>query len=135
MSPVARLQALLKRPIGRYLMVGGTVYVIELIIIVIAQKFGASATEAVALSFWLGLIISFGLQKFVTFGDKRTHHRILLPQILAVSLLVLFNFGFTILVTELFSDVVPATITRTVALGITTLWNFYLYQTRIFKQH
>jgi len=25
-------------------------------------------------------------------------------------------------------------VTRTLALGITTIWNFYLYRTRIFRQ-
>ena len=27
----------------------------------------------------------------------------------------------------------PAVVTRTIALAITTIWNFYLYKTRIFK--
>ena len=77
--------------------------------------------------------MSFILTKFVTFRDKRTHHRVLLPQIIAMSLLVLFNFGFTLLVTQLLAHVVPAVVSRTVALGITTIWNFYLYRTHIFK--
>lgn len=117
----------------RYLVIGVSVYLAELLIIVIAQQAGASATGAVALSFWLGLGLSFGLQKTVTFGDKRMHHKVLLPQIAAFSLLVLWNFGFTLLLTDLLSPPVPPTITRTIALGITTLWNFYLYKTRIFR--
>jgi putative flippase GtrA len=123
----------LHTPFGRYLIVGGSVYLLELVIIFLAQKAGASAIAAVALSYWLGLVTSFILTKFVTFGDKRTHHRVLIPQLVAVSLLVLFNFGFTLLVTKLLQNWLPAVITRTLALGITTLWNFYLYKTRIFK--
>jgi len=61
------------------------------------------------------------------------HHRILLPQLIAVSLLVLFNFGFTILVTKLLSGHLPAAVARTIALGTTTIWNFYIYRTRVFK--
>ncbi len=117
----------------RYLIVGGSVYLLELLIIFIAQKLGANDVLAVALSFWIGLTVSFGLQKLVTFGDRRLHHTVLLPQVLAFSLLVLFNFGFTILVTGLLDGVVPAYIARTLALGVTTIWNFYLYKTRIFK--
>lgn len=130
---IARGKALLMRPFGRYLVIGGLVYLFELIVIVAAQWLGAGALVAVALSFWLGLTLSFILTKFVTFGDKRTHHKILIPQIVAVGLLVLFNFGFTLLVTRLLEDIVPPTISRTIALAITTLWNFYLYKTRIFK--
>jgi putative flippase GtrA len=129
----AKAQALLQKPGHRYLVVGGSVYVLELVVIVVAQRLGASAVLAVGLSFWIGLVVSFVLQKLVTFGDKRLHHRVLLPQVIAFSLLVLFNFGFTILVTKLLYHELPAVVTRTLALGITTIWNFYLYRTRIFK--
>jgi len=46
---------------------------------------------------------------------------------------VLFNFGFTLALTKLLEHVLPAVVTRTLAVGMTTLWNFYLYKTRIFK--
>ncbi len=130
---VAQVRNFLAKPIGRYLIIGGSVFLLEIAIIIIAQSLGASPTLAVGISFWLGLIISFTLTKLVTFGDKRVHHRILLPQIIAFSLLVMFNFGFTILVTSWLQDVVPPVVTRTIALGVTTIWNFYLYRTRIFK--
>ncbi len=118
----------------RYIIVGVSVYVIELIVIAVGQKCGLSAVVAVGLSFWVGLVTSFLLQKLVTFQDKRTHKAVLVPQVAAFSLLVLFNFGFTLLVTQLLSHFVPAVVTRTLALGLTTIWNFYLYRTRIFKQ-
>ena len=124
----------LSKPFGRYLVIGGSVYLLELVIIIVAQSaFHTSALVAVALSFWLGLITSFILTKFVTFGDKRTQSHILIPQLIAVTLLVLFNFGFTLLVTSLLKNILPAVASRTLALGITTIWNFYLYKTRIFK--
>ena len=127
------LKALLKRPGFRYLIIGGSVYALELVVIVVAPSLGASNVVSVAYSFWIGFMVSFVLQKVLTFGDKRTHHTVLLPQIIAVSLLVLFNFGFTIVVTKLLSSDVPAVVTRTLALAMTTIWNFYLYKTRIFK--
>lgn len=128
-----KLAVLLKKPGVRYLLVGGSVYVFELIIIVVAQYYGASAVAAVAYSFILGTLVSFLLQKLVTFGDKRMHHKILVPQFIAACLLVAFNFGFTILVTKLFAHVLPAVVSRTLALLTTTIWNFYLYRTKIFK--
>lgn len=131
--PILFAKDLLSKPMGRYLIIGVSVYIFELVIIVVAERLGATALVAVGLSFWFGLIVSFVLQKFVTFGDKRTHHKIILAQFLAVCLLVLFNFGFTLLVTELLKNLLPPTITRTIALAITTIWNFYLYKTRIFK--
>jgi putative flippase GtrA len=123
----------LNTPGKRYLVVGSSVYLLELLVIVLAQALGASAVVAVGISFWVGLLVSFGLQKLFTFGDTHLHHRILLPQFFAYSLLVLFNFGFTLAVTKLLSSYIPAVATRTLALGITTLWNYYLYKTRIFN--
>jgi putative flippase GtrA len=130
---VLERKLVLSSRLKRYVVNGVSVYIFELVVIVVAQKLGASAVIAVGTSFWSGLIVSFLLTKLVTFGDKRMHHKVLLPQVAAFTLLVLFNFGFTLLVTKLLSSFVPAVVTRTIALGITTIWNFYLYKTRIFK--
>lgn len=124
----------MKKPGYRYLIIGGSVYALELVVIVVAQHyFGTSAVLAVGISFWAGLIVSFFLQKMVTFGDKRMKQKVLLQQIMAFALLVLFNFGFTLLVAKLLGDYVPAIVSRTIALCITTFWNYYLYKTHIFK--
>lgn len=128
-----RLRDSLKRPGFRYLFIGGTVYVFELAVIVLAQAYGATATWAVAISFCLGTAVSFFMQKLITFGDKRMHHRILIPQLIATALLVLWNLTFSVLITKLLEHQLPAVVTRTIALLITTIWNFYLYKTRIFK--
>ncbi|HEV7454093.1 MAG TPA: GtrA family protein [Candidatus Saccharimonadales bacterium] len=120
-------------PFGRYLVIGVSVYIFELLVIFAAQSVGANPIVAIGLSFWLGLMVSFLLQKLVTFRDRRMQHRVVLSQLLAVTGLVVFNFGFTLIVAELLRHIVPAVFSRTVALGVTTIWNFYLYKTRIFK--
>ncbi len=129
---IQKSKNILAKPGVRYLIIGGSVYLFEVAVIIIAQMLGAGPVAAVALSFALGTLVSFGLQKFVTFGDKRTHHKIIIPQLLATIALVIFNFGFTLLVTKLLSHTIPAVFSRTLALGICTIWNFYLYKTRIF---
>jgi putative flippase GtrA len=128
-----RLKILLQRPGIRYLFIGGSVYVLELLIILLAQHLGASPVCAVAISFSIGTLVSFFLQKFITFSDKRMHHRILVPQLIATGLLIVWNLVFSVLITKLLQHHLPPVVTRTLALGITTIWNFYLYKTRIFK--
>jgi len=128
-----KLVELRQRPGLRYVVVGGSTYVIELAVILLAQHFGAGAVTAVVISFFVGLVISYTLQKLVTFGDKRTHHKVVLPQFASFALLVLFNLGFTIAVTRLLEHDLPVVVIRTLAIGITTLWNYYLYKTRIFR--
>lgn len=124
---------MISNELKKYLVVGILVYLFELLVIFIALQMGSNSVFAVGLSFWLGLIVSFGLQKVITFGDKRTHHKILVPQIVAYSILVLFNFGFTLAFTAVLDSYLPAAVLRTLALAITTIWNFYLYKTRIFN--
>ena len=128
----AKIGAISHGPGRRYITIGVSVYLLELVVKSLAQRLGSSAVAAVGISFWVGLVVSFSLQKIVTFGDRRIGHRILLPQIAAYSLLVLFNFGFTLLVAKLLTPTVPAVVARTVALAITTIWNFYLYKKHIF---
>jgi len=127
------IKKLLKRPGYRYLIVGGLVYAFELAVIVVAQWLGATAMWAVAISFCLGSLVSFFMQKIISFGDKRMHHRVLIPQMVAIGLLLAWNLAFSVMVTKLLQDMMPAVVTRTLALGITVVWNFYLYKTRIFK--
>lgn len=116
-----------------YIKVGLSVYIFEVLIIIIAIKARAGNVLAVAISYSLGLIASFILQKFITFNDKRTHHKIVIAQFLAVVGLVIFNFAFTVVLTKILSNTLPAVVCRTIALSITTLWNYYLYRTRIFS--
>jgi putative flippase GtrA len=128
-----QLKNLIKRLNHRYLIIGVAVYLFELVVIVVAQKRGASPLLAVGLSFWLGLIVSFILQKIVTFKDKRMHHKILIPQILGFLALVLVNFCFTLLLTKLISPPVPAILARSIALAITMVWNLYIYRSYVFS--
>lgn len=130
---MGRVKTLLGRRGVRYLLVGGSVYAFELALIVIAQALGASAVWAVAISFAFGAVASFLLQKLVTFGDKRMHRKVVSLQFAALCLLLAWNFTFSVLLTKLLENVLPTMVTRTIALGITVIWNFYLYKTRIFK--
>ena len=129
----AWLSELRERPGVRYLFVGGFVYVCEITAILIAKHDGMGDIPAVAMSYGVGLVLSFTLQKLLTFRDRRSHHRVVLPQLAAVTALVLVNFGFTLWVTALLHRDLPVVVVRTLALGITTIWNFYLYKTRIFN--
>lgn len=65
----------LKTNTGRYLIVGVSIYVLELMIIVIAMKFGANTILSVGISYWTGFVVSFWAQKLLTFRDKRMHKK------------------------------------------------------------
>lgn len=127
------LRALSQPAVGRYLVVGGSVYLLELVIIVLAEHSGLSTMWAVSLSYSIGVIASFLLQKLFTFRDRRTHRKIVAGQALAVGLLLIWNYIFTLAMVAFLGRILPGVIIRTIALAITTVWNFYLYKTRIFR--
>ena len=133
LGQILKVQKFLSTPFGRYLIIGGSVYIFELAVIFTIKQLGASDVLAVGVSFWSGLVISFLLQKVFTFEDKRAQFHIVIRQVAAVSILVLINFSFTLMVAKLLEHTVPAIISRTIALAITTMWNFYIYKTRIFR--
>ncbi len=129
------ITSLLHRPFGRYLIIGGFGYLFEILVITGCRSLGASAVLAISISFWLGTLLSFFLQKIIAFRDRRMHSRILIPQAMAVTVLIVWNYGFTVLLTSMLDNSLPVTAIRTIALIITTAWNYFLYKKLIFKQN
>ena len=119
----------------RYIFVGGTSYAIELsVLLLLIYVFHANTALAVSIGFWLGLIISFILQKFLAFGDKDTRVKRLTIQSFYYGLLVAVNYTFTLVFVHYLSPILTILVARTVALIITTVWNFFVYKKIIFKE-
>lgn len=121
-------------PLVRYIFVGGVSYVIEMLTLgIFFYVFQLTPTVAVAISFWVGFFVSFALQKLLAFRNKSTNKRHLSRQFLIYSGLVAFNYSFTIAFVWLFEPILSLFLSRTIALGITTAWNFLIYSKIIFK--
>ena len=117
----------------RYIIVGGTSYAIELsVLLLLVHVLHFNTTLAVSIGFWLGLVISFLLQKFLAFKNTDTRARRLTIQTVYYALLVLFNYGFTLLFVHLLEPFIDLSIARTLALIITTAWNYIIYKKVIF---
>ena len=121
-------------PLGRYIIVGGAAYVTEMLTLYsLRHVLGLSPVISVAISFWVGFVMAFTLQKLVTFQnyEKRTH--VLVGQMLGYSLLVAWNYALTLIIVKLLSDSVSVLILRSVIIVIATCWNFVIYR-QLFKQ-
>ena len=119
----------------RYIIVGGTSYAIELAaLLLLVHVLHFNTTLAVSIGFWLGLVISFLLQKFLAFKNTDTRARRLTIQTVYYALLVLFNYGFTLLFVHLLEPFIDLSIARTLALIITTAWNYIIYKKVIFPE-
>jgi len=133
-TAVDKFWRMLNSSFARYLIIGVTVYILEVCLLLAMDVRGFAPTVAVAVSYTVGLIVSFLLQKVVTFGNKRFHHRIVAKQFIMTCLLVVWNLVFTVIVAKVLESIVEPFISRTIALAITTLWNFYLYKKAIFAK-
>ena len=116
----------------RYVIIGISAYAIELGILIAFTKIGLSATKSTAISFWIGLIVAFILQKFIAFNDSSRDIKRLGSQSLVYLLLVVFNYLFTLSIVASFGDNLVL-FSRSLAIFITTFWNFYIYR-RLFKK-
>lgn len=127
------IRTLAQHQIVRYIFVGGFSFVIEIATLYsLNQLLHISPTVSVAISFWVGFIIAYTLQKLVTFQNKEKSRGALTKQLVGYSLLVAWNYAFTLLVVELFHASISVIILRTIVIAITTIWNYFLYK-KIFK--
>ncbi len=127
-----KISHILKNEIFRYLLVGSTAYCIEIATIILLTKTGLSGTAATSISFWIGLSVAFVMQKFITFNDRNSKMSVLGKQSVLYLVLVAFNYAFTLLFISRFPDNIIV-VSRTIALIITTTWNFFFYK-KLFKQ-
>lgn len=125
---------ILKSTLLRYLLVGAISFAIELSAMYLFILLGALDIIAVAIAFWVGLIVSFLFQKIYTFENHTTRVRHLTAQSIGYGSLVIVNYGFTLIFVAIFSPIIGILIARTVALVITTVWNFIIYKKIIFRK-
>lgn len=122
-------------PVVRYIFVGGTTYLIEVGILLIASTLlHLPSTVSVTIAFWIGLVVSFILQKVIAFKDTSSTVKRLAWQSTAYALLIIINYLFTIFTVWALEPFTGLVISRTIALVITTLWNYIVYSKIIFKQ-
>lgn len=124
----SNIQNLLKSPLVRYILVGGSSFVIELSCIYIITQLTHDGMRAVAISFWVGLITAFILQKTIAFQNQSKNPKAILTQIFAYITLVAINYAFTLGFVALMQAILGIYVARTIALIITTGWNFVIYK-------
>ena len=123
----------INRQFKRYFVVGGFSYICEMLaLLIVHDVIGLSSVESVAISFWVGFVIAFVLQKYVTFKnhDHRTH--ILARQLGIYSLLVAWNYFLSLIVVRLLDKHLSVFIIRTLVIIVIMAWNYFIYK-RLFK--
>lgn len=127
--------SLLSHSLVRYVFTGGVGFAVEILTIwLFVHLLGTSSVVAVAVSFWIGLIASFLMQKLFTFRNAEHSSRAISRQTLLFAGLVGINYGFTLLFVGLVDPFWNSpTLARACALLITTAWNYVVYKHVIFR--
>ena len=132
---LASLKKIQEHTAVRYIVVGGLSYGIEVSILFMLVSFlHVSSLVGVGISFWVGLAVSFLLQKFLAFSNTTIKTEHLFKQSVQYGLLVVINYAFTLWFVSAFESMAGLLIARTVALVITTMWNYFVYAKIIFKK-
>ena len=127
---------IMSKKLARYLMVGGTAFIVEYGSFLVFYKFlGVQVYVANSISFCLGLGVSFMLNRSWTFNSgnfkRRGHHQLALYASLA-----LINLGLTNIIVGLLKQAgISPTIGKIMAMLSIVCWNFIIFKLIIFASH
>lgn len=127
------LAALLKNPAVRYLIVGGTSFLVDAgLLFILHDIANLSIVIAGSIAFWIGVIYNFTLTRLWTFSvrDKQQLHK----HILLYAMLLAFNYISTIILLALLSNVMHFIIAKTLIVAAQTVWNYPIYKFIIFRK-
>lgn len=120
--------------IFRYIFIGGLSYLIEVgLLALLIYGLKMTSVLAVGISFWLGFLTAFVLQKLIVFKNTNRSKKTVARQTLLYSGLVGVNYLFTLAFVAIFGPILGTIIARTIALIITTGWNYIIYSKLIFR--
>lgn len=127
------INKIISNQIARYIFVGGFSYLVEMgSLFELHNGLKLNATLSVAVSFWIGFIVAYLLQKFVAFKNNDRSRSTVTKQLFGYGLLVGWNYLFTLAVVNLLAQFVSVFILRTLVILLTTTWNYVAYK-RLFK--
>lgn len=120
------------RPL-RYLVAGGIAFVSDYSTFLFLHYIaGFSSPQSGVMSFFIGLIISFSLQRFWVFkGDSK---QLVKREVIGYGVLAVINFFVTAYGLVLLDHLgVPAFMAKLIVVGMIMVWNYLLYKNVIFK--
>ncbi|HVV25592.1 MAG TPA: GtrA family protein [Candidatus Saccharimonadales bacterium] len=115
----------------RYLLVGGTTFVIDFGILVILHghlklNLGTSAS----VSYWVSIIYNFALNRYWTFDSREKDS--LARHISTYMILLILNYLFTVTFVSVVGAHINYIIAKALAVGIQMIWTYPIYKKYIF---
>lgn len=118
----------------RYIVVGGTTFLIDYIaLIVLHGKLDLTIPIAASIAYWSSIIFNFTMNRWWTFSaaDNKNIHK----HISAYSVLLLFNYFFTVISISLLSKYISYIIVKPLIVITQTIWTYRIYKHVIFTKN
>lgn len=119
----------------RYLVVGGSAFIMEFLsFIALYQHIKLILVLSNAISFCIGLLTSFVLNRLWTFAAKHKFKHTTSKQLNMYVSLALINLIATLMIVQILKSVgLEANTSKLIAMCLTSIWNFAIFKIYIFK--
>ena len=127
------LKLFFSRSYTKYLLVGGGAFALDYGLLLLSHYvLNINLSVSTSIGFISGFLFSFTLNREWAFAkqNKRRAHN----QIIEYSLLVIFNYFFTLVFINFLSSVAPVFLLKPAAVGLITVWNYLAYKHLIFRE-
>lgn len=115
----------------RYLLVGGTTFVIDFgILIALHGGLGIGIAAATSVAYWVSIIYNFILNRYWTFDSREKES--LQRHITTYFILLIFNYFFAVIFVSYMSDHINYVVAKAIAVGIQMVWTYPVYKNYIF---
>ena len=117
----------------RYIVVGGTTFVIDLgLLILLKLHFHLSIPVATTIAYWTSIIFNFTLNRWWSFNIAEKKN--LSKHMFSYLLLLSFNYLFTVIFVSLMSKYMSFALAKILAVLLSTPWTYIIYKNIIFKK-
>lgn len=115
----------------RYLVVGGSTFAIDLgLLVLLHGAEGVWLPLATAIAYCIAIIYNFCLNRWWTFSASE--NKSVREHIIPYSILLGFNFLFTVLFVSLLSHFINYAVAKVLAVAIQTTWTYFCYKHFVF---
>ena len=127
------LLTIYRKPLFRYLFVGGSSFILDLGILTLLYKvLGLNITMATSVAFWLAVIYNFILTRSWTFSVREKQQ--LKKHAALYACLLTANYLITTIFMLLTNNILYYALAKTIIVIAQTFWNYPIYKYLIFKK-
>jgi putative flippase GtrA len=115
----------------RYLLVGGTTFILDFgILYILHGMFKLNLAASTSVAYWISISYNFALNRYWTFDAREKES--LKRHLTTYFALLIFNYLFTVTFVSIVGDHISYVIAKALAVVISMSWTYFIYKNYIF---